>query len=67
MALSATATKHEPEPQQTARLAVRGQGPWVAWIDRTARQTARTRSSLFEAALLAFARCEGLPTPPPRV
>jgi hypothetical protein len=67
MAMIATATKHEPKQQQTARLAVRGQGPWVAWIDRTARQTARTRSSLFEAALLAFAKTEGLTTPPPRV
>lgn len=67
MAMIPSATEPEPEQQPTARLAVRGQGPWVDWIDRTARQTARTRSSLFEAALLAFAKSEGLPTPPPRV
>lgn len=61
-------TEAEPGPEPgTQKLAIRGCDAWVAWIDRAARLTHRTRSSLIEAALAAFAVAEGLEGPPPRV
>lgn len=60
------ATDEKPEIE-TQRLAVRGSDAWVSWINQAARTTARTRSSLFEAALIAFAKAEGLEPPPSRV
>jgi hypothetical protein len=66
--MDTTAIKPEATPeQQTQRLAVRGCARWLGWIDQTAQATARTRSSLLAAALIAFAEVEGLPAPPPRI
>jgi hypothetical protein len=66
--MDTTAIKSEATPeQQTQRLAVRGCDRWIGWIDQTAQATARTRSSLLAAAIIAFAKVEGLPAPPPRI
>lgn len=61
------ATAEKKPEAETQVLGIRASGPWVEWLDEAARRTARTRPSLFEAALMQFAKAEGLPSPPPRV
>lgn len=59
-------------PETTAKAKpiifdIRTTPAWLAWLDETAKKTARTKASLISAGMLAYAEANGLEPPPSRV